>query len=308
METTLSKVTVLPANGDIATWSDSEKAIVEAAGLVHVDRQTQQREIAPRSTVEAFLYQCRRTGLDPLSRQIYCIPRKSQGSIQWTTQVSIDGFRVIAEQSGEYAGQGDLEWFTSAREWVDVFIPENENDHPLAARASVYRKGFDQPIRAVANWDAYAQTDYKGNITSMWKKMGALMLGKCAEALALRKAFPQDLSGLYTSDEMSQATIEPVTSEAMTAPITSTPKEASKNWQELADQARSADEVLAVFKECKDLGELDLIIDLDGNKLSTREFLTNLGKAWRDIEENPVIDATETVEIVEAEIVEAEDE
>lgn len=304
METTLSKVTVLPANGDIATWSDSEKAIVEAAGLVHVDRQTQQREIAPRSTVEAFLYQCRRTGLDPLSRQIYCIPRKSQGTIQWTTQVSIDGFRVIAEQSGEYAGQGDLEWFTSAREWVDVFIPENENDHPLAARASVYRKGFDQPIRAVANWDAYAQTDYKGNITSMWKKMGALMLGKCAEALALRKAFPQDLSGLYTSDEMSQATIDPVASEAMSTPIASKPTVATKDWKALCEDLMNADQALELFNECKTLGELDSMV-LDGDReITAREYLTEIGKSLRRLDENPpVVD-----EAVEAEIVEAEDE
>jgi phage recombination protein Bet len=305
MNNTLSKaVTTLPTNGDINSWNESEKAIVEASGLVFVDKQSNQRELAPRSVVEAFLYQCRRTGLDPLSRQIYCIPRKSKGSIQWTTQVSIDGFRVIAEQSGEYAGQGDIEWFTSEREWVDVFIPVSKDDHPLAARASVYRKGFDQPIRAVANWDAYAQTDYNGNVTSMWSKMGALMLGKCAEALALRKAFPQDLSGLYTSDEMSQATIESGTSEATATPIVSTPKEPSKNWRELGDEARSADAVLAVYQECRDLGELDLMIDLDGVEISTREFLTNLGKSWRDLEQNPDLDN----ETVEAELIEVEND
>jgi phage recombination protein Bet len=300
MENTLSKATVLPANGDVNSWTDSEKAMIEAAGLVHIDRQTQHRELAPRSTVEAFLYQCRRTGLDPMSRQIYCIPRKSQGNVQWTTQVSIDGFRVIAEQSGEYAGQGDIEWFTSEREWVDVFIPASKDDHPLAARASVYRKGFDQPIRAVANWDAYAQTDYKGNVTSMWSKMGALMLGKCAEALALRKAFPQDLSGLYTSDEMSQAQQESAQIEAV--PVTVVERAPSRDWRAEADQALSADEVLALFNACKDAGELNLMTESNDEQITLRDYLKTLGSAFRKIEENPpVLD-----EVVEAELVEVE--
>jgi phage recombination protein Bet len=305
MENTLSKaVTTLPTNGDINSWNESEKAIVEASGLVFVDKQSNQREHAPRSVVEAFLYQCRRTGLDPLSRQIYCIPRKSKGSIQWTTQVSIDGFRVIAEQSGEYAGQGDIEWFTSEREWVDVFIPVSKDDHPLAARASVYRKGFDQPIRAVANWDAYAQTDYNGNVTSMWSKMGALMLGKCAEALALRKAFPQDLSGLYTSDEMSQATIESGTSEATATPIASTPKEPSKDWRAIVDELLSADAVLAVYQECRDLGELDLMTESNGEQISLRDYMKDVGSALRKIEETPLVPD----ETVEAELIEVEND
>ena len=58
---------------------------------------------------------------------------------------------------------------------------------------------------AIALWNEYVGTKFNGDVTQMWATKGALMLAKCAEALALRKAFPQDLSGLYTSDEMQQA-------------------------------------------------------------------------------------------------------
>ena len=141
--------------------------------------------------LKLFLAQCQRTGLDPFSRQIYWIKRGNKG----TTQVSIDGFRVIAERSGELDGQ-EVHWCGEDGEWKDVWLSKSA---PAAARVLVYRKGCQKSFPAVAKMVEYNAGG------PMWTKMPATMLAKCAEALALRKAFPHQLSGLYTSDEMDQA-------------------------------------------------------------------------------------------------------
>ncbi len=151
-----------------------------------------------------FVNQCNRTGLDAFSKQIYSIKRYSSAthSSTYQVQVSIDGARLIAQRSGEYAGQTPCYWCGADGIWVDVWL---QDVPPKAAKVGVYRNGFVEALTAVALWDQYAVKDKDGKLTTMWRKMGSLMLGKCAEMLALRRAFPMELSGLYSTEEMDQA-------------------------------------------------------------------------------------------------------
>ena len=157
------------------------------------------RTIATNATTDElalFVQVCERTGLDPFARQIYCIHRGGKMGIQ----TSIDGLRLIAERTKHYAGQLGPFWTGDGKTWVDVWL---EKTPPRAAKVGILRSDFKEPMWSVGTWDFYAQS------SPMWQKGGAHMLAKCVEALGLRRAFPQELSGLYEETEMGQADAAP---------------------------------------------------------------------------------------------------
>lgn len=157
-----------------------------------------------------FVEVCKRKRLDPFSKQIHPVKRWDSTLKRevMSYQTGIDGFRVIGERGQGYAGQDGPYWCGKDGDWKDVWL---SNDPPMAAKVGIFRSGFAKPIYGIAIYREYVQVTRDGGPNSMWQKMPASQLAKCAESLAWRKAFPEDLSGIYTHDEMGQADVEPPT-------------------------------------------------------------------------------------------------
>lgn len=149
----------------------------------------------PPAMREEFFVICDNFGLDPFRKQIYGRAQDTKNGLSLVSIVGIDGFRVIAQRTGQYRGQTPTEWCGTDGVWTSVWLP---SEPPAASRVGIIREGFDDPLYATALWKECAGG------SPFWKSRGPSMLAKCAEAVAFRKAFPNEMGGLYIDEELRE--------------------------------------------------------------------------------------------------------
>lgn len=181
-----------------------------------------------------FVEVCRRVGLDPFRRQIYAVVYSKNNSEKRRMSIitGIDGFRAVAARNRDYRPDEAEPAITYSDGLKD---PET---NPLGIEKAVARAfklapdGQWHPVIGVAYWDEFAPVDEvweydpaegkrkpsgKHKLGGQWPRMGRVLIAKCAEAQALRKGWPEDLSGVYSPEEMARAEAEATASEQVEA-------------------------------------------------------------------------------------------
>lgn len=220
-------------------------------------------------------------GMNPILGECYFVQRYDSQTKQmkWAVQASIDSFRIKAEQTGLYAGQDEPEF------------EYNEKGELLLARVRVYRKDWTRPAVGVARWDEYVQRTKEGSPTRFWKTMPTNQLAKCAEALALRKAFPLALAKVYEAAEMAQADnveqIPGVQAAKQLAPPPVSDDESGKLAQQIADLMRASENANDLAAAVAEATKAKPRLSKDHQKM--------LGKVFREVEQ-ALIKASEVIE------------
>jgi phage recombination protein Bet len=190
-------MTALALREDQTYWDENQLAVLQGGSI---------DEGVTRAELQAFLHECQRRRLDPFTRQIYLIGRWDNQKKRkvYRSQTSIDGFRLIGRRAADDAKESieyeDTLWCGPDGKWVDVWLAD---EPPAACKVVVLRNGKRFP--ATAKFASYVQTNNDGQMIGLWRKMPDGQIGKCTEALALRKAFPEELGGIYAEEEMAQA-------------------------------------------------------------------------------------------------------
>jgi len=213
---------------------------------------------ATDSELALYLHRAKQLGLDPLSGQIHFIKRKVWSPSEdryvevGTILIGIDGFRLIAERSGNYDGQDPIIYIVERNGEIKETEYTLPTDRPIAAKAAIYKKGCSRPFTYVAHYREYVQTLNNGKPTKMWEKW-SIMLAKCAEAGAIRKGFPEmNLSGVYEYAEIPVASKEEEEYELQ--PIYTPTFEEKRPMEEEVKKAANKQQIDAIMITARKLG------------------------------------------------------
>jgi RecT family len=157
-------------------------------------------QIAPEASddeLALFARVCGALALSPFADQIVLIGRYDSRANRKVHrhQITVAGRRALAERTGELVGIDGPEW-TGPRDdrgelhWSELWTEDGHEHPPYAARVFVYRAHWVKPANGTAKWSEFRQTANDGSLLRMWRTMPAHMLGKVAESMALRRAFP----------------------------------------------------------------------------------------------------------------------
>ena len=187
---------------------------------------------------DLFMEAARRVGLDPFRKQIYAVvySKDNANKRKMAIITAIDGFRAVAERSGKYRPDENEPEIT----YDDALKGGGNPLGIVKSVVTVHKYGPDgkwHPVKGVAYWDEFApmteggkwestgetwpdgnaKKTFKGDgtftlsATSNWKRMARIMISKCAESQAIRRGWPEDLSGVYSPEEMAQADMIDIT-------------------------------------------------------------------------------------------------
>jgi phage recombination protein Bet len=156
---------------------------------------------APESIIMVHQY-CKARNLDPLKKPAHIVPMPvtdaKTGNTVWRDVVmpGISEHRITAMRTGKYAGM-DQPVVGDEIEFKGVKAPE-------FMTVTVYRMidGVRVPFPHTEYFVESVQTKKNGEINAMWTRRPRGQLLKCVEAGALRKAFPEELGGEITAEEM----------------------------------------------------------------------------------------------------------
>ncbi len=161
-----------------------------------------------------FVEHCKGTGLNPFKKEVWAIKGKGyqnnrgewvEGKLQIMT--GVNGFYAIANNHELFDGL-ETGFVGENGEYLPMTYPKQDY---IGAWCKVYRKDRRIAVEAVAMLEEYdkSRTEDKYPVKGIWRTMKRIMIVKCAESLGLRKAFPQELNGMYTAEEMPHEFSQP---------------------------------------------------------------------------------------------------